>query len=132
MSTQLFFGRDVQGYNAFAPVPSTNMFGATLIANTAESFTLPTNSKYWVISFSIQPGCDIWVDFTGATATVPVGATFSSTTVCLNPGARTVPSKVYTVSGGPGAPATISIITPNDSCQVGIELFVANQTAYPI
>lgn len=112
MSTLLDFGRDVQGYNAYAPTPSTNNYSATITNGTAESITVPANYKVWIVSFSYQPGTNVWVDFTGATAIIPVGATFAKTTSTLNPGQRTV------LSG-----QVISLITDDTSADVGIELY---------
>lgn len=112
MSTPLIFGRDVQGYNAYAPTPSTNMYSATITNGTPASITVPTSSATWVVTFSYQPGTNVWVDFTGATAAIPVGATLLATTSMRNPAARTV------LSG-----TNISIITDNTSSDVGIEMY---------
>jgi hypothetical protein len=98
MTTKLNFARDVQGYNSFAPPPSTNMFSATLASGGNATITLPTNVASWIVAFSFQPGADIWVSYNGNAAS-PAGATFASTTSELNPGARFVPSKVTTSSG---------------------------------
>ena len=89
MSTDLDFGRDVQGFNSYAPPVSTNMFSATLAAGGNATITLPTNRPVWIVAFSYQPGSDIWVRFNG-TAAAPAGATFAATTSELNPGARIV------------------------------------------
>lgn len=91
MSTKLNFARDVQGYNAYAPAPSTNMFSATLISGGNATITLPTNESSWIVAFSFQPGADIWVSYNGS-ATAPAGATFAATSSELNPGARILPS----------------------------------------
>lgn len=112
MSTLLDFGRDVQGYNAYAPMPSTNMWSATILNGAATSIVVPTSSLRWVVSFSFQPGTNVWVDFTGATAQIPAGATLTATTSSRNPASRMV-------NGG----ITISIITDNTSADVGIELY---------
>lgn len=112
MSTLLEFGRDVQGYNAYAPQDSTNKWSATLSAGVATSFTVPSNFPVWVVAFSPQPGTNVWVDFTGATAASPVGGTLATTTSCLNPGQRTV------LAG-----TSISVITDNTTADIGIELW---------
>ena len=112
MSTLLNFGRDVQGYNAYAPMPSTNCYSATITNGAATTITIPSNYQVWVVSFSIQPGVNLWVDFTGATAVSPVGATLASSTSVLNPGQRQVL-----------AASKVSIITDNSTADVGIELW---------
>ena len=111
-SQVLNFGRDTQGYNAYAPKDSGNKFSATLGAGSASSITVPKNYPIWIVAFSYQPGTDVWVDFTGTTAAIPVGATFAATTSSLNPGQRTV------LAG-----ASISLITDSTTADVGIELW---------
>lgn len=124
MSTNLLFGRDKQGMNAFAPRPSTNIFSASLVNGSASTITLPTNSKSWIVAFSAQPGTNIWVDFTGATAAIPSGSTFAPTTSELNPGARLL--SAYKKDGVTAA--TISIITNNSTADVSAALYVPDQT----
>ena len=118
MATRLFFGRDEQGYNAFAPEPSTTIFSATLVNGAAESITLPTNAKKWVLSFSFQPGTNVFVDFSGATAAAPAGSAFASTTSVLNPGSRLLNAKK-----SDGNPTEISLITNNATAAVTVELY---------
>jgi hypothetical protein len=113
--TVLNFGRDVQGYNAYAPSPSTNKYSANLSVGVASSITVPSNFQTWIVAFSYQPGTDVWVDFSGAIAIAPVGGTFSSTTSELLPGARTV-------QGG----STISVITSSATSEVGIVLYAVS------
>lgn len=117
MSTLLNFQRDINGYNAYAPAPSTDNFSATLASGTAASITVPSNFDTWVFVPSYQPGTDVWVDFTGATAAVPVGGTFASTTSVLNPGPRVVPKGT-----------SISMITDSTTAEVGVS-FYANINA---
>jgi len=109
---QLQFGRDVQGYNAYAPLDSSVKYSATITNGSATSITVPSSFQVWIVAFSIQPGTNVWVDFSGATAAIPVGATLAVTTSSLNPGQRTV------FSAG-----NISIITDNATADVGIELW---------
>lgn len=111
-SIQLNFGRDVQGYCAFAPATSGNKWSATITGGSATSITVPSNYQVWIAVFSYQPGTNIWVDLTGAVAAIPVGATLTGTTAELNPASRTV----Y-------AGNTISMITDNTSADVGVSLY---------
>jgi hypothetical protein len=105
MTTTLSFGRDAQGYNAFAPPVSTNMLSATIAAAGNATVTCPTptgiNTK-WVVAFSFTPGADIWVSY-NANAAAPAGSTFAATTSELNPGVRLIP-----VMNG-SSPTTINI-----------------------
>lgn len=112
MTNLLNFGRDVQGYNAYAPQDASIKYSATLTNGNATSITVPNSYEVWIAAFSSQPGGDLWVDFSGATAAIPVGATLAATTSSLNPGQRTV------FAGG-----TISVITDNTTLDVGIELW---------
>ncbi len=119
MSTILHFARDDQAYNAYAPQPSTNIYSATLV-NGADSFiTMPLSQPEWIVSFSYQPGTNVFVDFTGQTASDPAGATFASATSELNPGARLIKS---TMSDGVTA-STISFVTNNASAEVTVSLY---------
>jgi hypothetical protein len=98
MTTKLNFARDVQGYNSFAAPVSTDKYSATLTAGGNSTITLPTNSPYWIVSFSFEPGADVWVAYNGL-ASAPAGATFASTTSELLPGSRVLPSTVTTSTG---------------------------------
>ena len=119
-TTQLNFGRDLQGYNAYAPQDSSIKYSATITNGSATNITIPKSFSTWVAAFSYQPGTNVWVDFSGATAAIPAGATLVSTTSSLNPGQRTV------FSGG-----TISIITDDTAADVGIELWPISYGAFP-
>ena len=85
----LSFGRDAQGYNTYAPSPASVKYSATLAATTATSITIPSSYQTWIVSFRYYPN-DVWIDVTGATAAVPVGATLTSTTSELNPASLTL------------------------------------------
>ncbi len=89
MSTELQFGRDVQGYNAYAPYPSMNKWNATLTNGNATSIIVPSNYPLWVVSFRYYPN-DVWVDVSGAAATFPVGTTLAASTSELNPASLTL------------------------------------------
>jgi hypothetical protein len=110
--TQLNFGRDVQGMNAYAPYTSTNKYSATLAAGTPTSIVVPSSSENWIVAFAYQPGTTIWVDLTGAAAAVPAGGTLVASTAELNPGQRKMT-----------AGDTISMITANTTADVGISLY---------
>lgn len=112
MSTLLNFGRDVQGFNAYAPFTSTNKYSATITNGSETHITVPSNYDKWIASFSYQPGTNTWVDLTGATAAIPAGSTLQPTTAELNPASRTV------LAGG-----KISMITDNTSADVGVMLY---------
>jgi hypothetical protein len=111
MSTLLSFGRDVQGYNAYAPQPSTNKWSATITTGSATSITVPSNFQTWVVSFRYYPN-DVWVDVTGATAAIPVGATLASSTSELNPASLTLQ-----------AGTNISMITGLTSADVSVVMW---------
>jgi hypothetical protein len=114
-SIQLNFGRDVQGFSAYAPATSGNKWAATITDGTATSVIVPSNYAVWIAVFSFQPGTNVWVDLTGAVAAIPAGATLTTTTAELNPASRTV------YAGG-----TISIITDNTAADVGISLYAVS------
>lgn len=119
-ATGLNFGRDAHGYNAYAPVPSNNIWTATLADGTASSITLPTlgANQYWVVSFRYQPGTSVYVDITGATALLPVGGTLASSTSELNP------ASLKLVPGN-----NISMITGNTTAEVAIVAFQVAELA---
>lgn len=110
-TNQLHFGRDEQGYNAYAPLDASIKYSATLADGTASSITVPKTFPVWIAAFGLEPGANVWVSFSG-TAAIPVGGTFASTASSLNPGQRMV-------NGG----TTISAITDNTTADVCIELW---------
>ncbi len=111
MQTQLQFGRDMQGYNAYAPYPSTVKYSATITNGSATSVNVPTTHALWIVSFRYYPN-DVWVDVSGATAAIPVGATLAATTSELNPSSLTLASGTK-----------ISIITSQTSADVSIVMW---------
>jgi len=96
MPTPLHFGRDNQGYNAFAPTPSVNKYSATLPAAGNATITLPATAQSWIVAFSYTPGSNIWVAY-NTSAAAPAGATFAASNSELNPGSRELPT--YRIDG---------------------------------
>lgn len=98
MATELNFGRDVQGFNAYAPAPSVNMYSATLAAGANDTITLPKTYPFWIVVFGYAIGSTIWVAY-NTTASAPAGGTFAATSSELLPSARILPAiKVGTTS----------------------------------
>jgi hypothetical protein len=85
----LNFGRDVQGFNTFAANAADAKFSATLAAAGSDDFTVPSTYTNWIVSFSFQPGSNVWVSINGSAA-APAGATFAATDSELLPGSRVV------------------------------------------
>lgn len=112
--TQLNFGRDVQGFNAYAPEQADLLYSATLASGVNSTITVPVSATKWIAAFSYQPGTTIYVSVNG-TAEVPAGGTFATTTSELNPSPRTV----Y-------AGDVIDIITSNVTADVGVALYVVS------
>ncbi len=123
MSTPAHFGTDDRGATAYAPNPSTNIYGVKLVSGTPATLTLPTNSQNWMVAFSYTGGSDVFVDFTGATAVAPTTGSFVSTTSSHNPGVRNIPSQV--ISNGVLVPASISLATTDATAYVSVELWSA-------
>lgn len=123
MSTVANFNRDVTGATAYAPMPSTDVYNATLSSGSATSVDVPQNFDYWIVAFSYQPGTNVWVDFTGATAVAPSSGSLTAATATLNPGARTV-RKTF----ANGDAASISMITDSTTADVSVEFY---STPYP-
>jgi len=110
MSTGFAIKRDSSGLNSFAPPFSDQGFKVILASGVAQSFTIPSNYKEWIVLFSIETGGSIWVSLNG-TPTVATG-TISATTDERNPGARLVK-----------AGDVISMITSATSLEVGITIY---------
>lgn len=111
ITSQLNFGRDVQGFNAYAPSPSTVKYSATLLAGEETSITVPVTHQVWTVSFRYSPN-DVWVDVSGATSTVPVGNTLALCTNELNPASLTLNSGT-----------NISMITSQTTADVSIVMW---------
>lgn len=114
-TSNLIFGLDSQGKNAYAPNISNLKYRAALAQNVASSITLPTEADVsaYEVCFSYSPGSNVWVDCSGAVATAPGNTTFGLTTCEYCPGQRLVP-----------AGATISVMTPDAAgALVGVAIY---------
>lgn len=109
MVAALKFGKDANGFNAYAPRPCDLRWAVELDDSVEDSFTLPTDSDFYTVSFRYQPGTTVWVDVTGGIAEFPTLGTFVTTTSEMNPAS-------LVLEGG----ATISMITGNTEAQVGV------------
>ena len=110
-ATPLQFGRDIQSFCAFAPRVSQVKYAATITNGSATSVTVPSSYGSWIVSFRYYPN-DVWIDTTGATAIVPVGATLASTTSELNPASLVL-----------NAGTVISAITAQTSADLSIVMW---------
>ncbi len=117
MSTDLLFGRDVQGLNAYAPPFPTNIFTSTLAAATARSVTVPSNAPIWIMYVRVQPNGWCWCSRT-TTAAVPAGNTLAAAASELIVGTIEYKRTVY-------AGDTLSFITPNTTCDIEVAFYVA-------
>lgn len=93
--------KDVSGTNTFGLPFSATQYSATLAATTDTTLTVPSLSPMGNMTlngttlpnlmavFTFTPGASVWVA-KGATAAVPVGASFATTTSELNPAVRYV------------------------------------------
>lgn len=117
---QLNFARDVQGFNTFAPPPSDNKYSATIAAAGNATITLPTSVERWIVSFSYQPGSNVWVAYNNSAA-APAGATFASTNSELLPGSR-----VFNSKKSDGTAATINLLNNgSSSADIGVVLYAS-------
>lgn len=117
MSTDLIFGRDIQGLNAYAPPFSTNIFTATLAAATARTITVPSNNPIWIMYVRVQPSGWVWCSRTG-TAAVPAASTFGASGSELIDGTIEFKRTVY-------AGDSISFITANTTCDIEVAFYAA-------
>ena len=120
MSTLLNFGRDVQGLNANAPQYPTDIWTATLAANTAESVTVPGNYPSFIMHVTVQPTGYCWTSRT-TTAAVPAGGTLAAAKSEMVVGTIEYKRTVY-------AADVISFITPNTTCDIEVAFFA---NSYP-
>lgn len=84
---------------SFAIKPSGYVLSKSLVASTAETFTVPPNARIVLLSGNV----DFFVDFSGATAAVPGDVTDGSA-ACLNPSMRSCKglASISVISADPG------------------------------
>lgn len=121
MATSFAMTRDINGFNGFGLPFSIDKYSANLVTLTDTTLTVPgsaamgaiTSTTYnkFIAIFSYEPGSSIWVAV-NATAAVPVGGTFASTTSELNPSARSVQ-----------AGDTLHFYTADTSAVVGVTFY---------
>ena len=83
MTTKFSMTRDVNGYNGFGLQLSTSNYSVTLSVSTDTTVTTPNDASVYLAVCGYSSGNDVWVAV-NATAAVPVGNTFASTTSTLN------------------------------------------------
>lgn len=113
MTTPILMGRDEAGRTTFGVYDTILKWKTTLSADTAQSFTLPEDSKMYEVIFSFENGANVWVDAV-TTAALP-GSSFEETTASLNPTDRIYPKGT-----------TISFITADSTAQIGAEIYAQN------
>ena len=112
MTTQLNLGRDVQGFNAYAPDFADINYNTILAANIEQHFTVPSNVSRWIAVFSFTPGASVWASNLD-TAVIPTGS-FAASLSQLNPATRTVK-----------AGDVLSFIS-DDTAEVGVSLYAVS------
>lgn len=113
-TSNLEFGTDGQGRNAYAPNVSNLKYQANLAQNVASSITIPSDPgvKHYIVAFGYAQNSNVYVDFSGIPAVAPSNTTFQVSTVEYLPGQRTVP-----------AGSSISVVTP-DSTGARVEILI--------
>jgi hypothetical protein len=92
------------------------MQSVTLSASTAKTITIPSNAPVWVMYVRIEPAGWCWCSRT-TTAAIPSGSgSFAATSSALIVGTIEFKRTVY-------AADVISFLTPNTTCDIGIELY---------
>lgn len=114
-TTMLNFGRDVQGFNAYAPSFPTDIYTATLAAGTPSSVTVPGKAPVYIMYVRVQPNGWCWCSRTG-TAAVPAGGTLTAAASELIAGTIEYKRTVY-------AGDIISFITANTTCDIEVAFF---------
>lgn len=112
--TKLAVIKDINGVPIYQIGFPTIKYSATITAAGGEkTLTVPggISATHLVAVIRYEPGTTIWFAL-NATAAVPVGATFASTTSCLNyPGTVVVPGDV------------LHFITADTAADIGVEFY---------
>jgi len=111
----LHFGRDNQGFNAYAPQPPTLIYNVLLNNSDESTLTLPSQSEYWIVVYAYENGTTIYVDEQGGTAAVPSSSTFTLSTTEIRPAQRTLK-----------AGTQISMVTEDTTAAVSVMLWAIN------
>ena len=121
MTTKFVMSRDINGYNGFGLVPTTEQYSVTLSANTDTTVTVPSTIGLGkqgpatvaqsIAIITADPGTTIWVAV-NTTAAAPAGSTFATTHSAQNPGA-------IQVNGGD----VIHVFTTGTGVNVGIRFY---------
>lgn len=114
MTTPFSLGRDINGNNAYSIVFSDTNYNMVLLQGVAQTVTIPDDYPTYRIVFTMEPGSTVWVA-SGTTAEAPTGAAALSLSQ-MNPAVRDV------VAG-----STLSLVTANDSAQVGVQIYAIQQ-----
>lgn len=111
LPTKFKMTRDINGYNGFGLVPANNIYGVNLAQNIAQTIvTVPGDFQNWIAIFSVDPGLRIFAAYN--TAATSYTGTAGTVTSELNPIA-------WQVKSGD----TISVLTPDTACYVGVKLY---------
>lgn len=111
--TKLAMIRDINGYVTFQLPFCDIKKSATLTVGSEATITVPgsTSSTKYLAVFRYEPGAKVYFAL-NATAAVPAGATFATTTSCLNfPGTQVETGDV------------LHFITSDATASVGVELY---------
>lgn len=89
MATNFAMIKDCTAQTTHALPFSDDKYSAALATSTATALTVPIAHPKYVAIFTYEAGATVWVA-NNATAAVPAGASFATTTSELNPVAREV------------------------------------------
>jgi hypothetical protein len=110
MTTRFLLNKDVNGAISYALPFADVKKGVVLASGVEQHFTMPVDSPKYEIHFAYESGASVWVA-KNATAALPTG-TLADINSELNPIGRVV-----------NAGNTISLITNNDTCEVGVMIY---------